>query len=97
LTKSELIAEVTEITGLKKRQVARVIETTFGAISRRLKRHEKVQLTAFGAFEPRRRRPRTALNPRTREEMRVGVTWSLLFRPSKQLRAMVTGKERGGR
>ena len=92
MTKSELILEVTEVTGLQKREAARAIEATFGTISARLKKHEKVQLTGFGAFEPRRRRARQVVNPRTREAIRVGATWSLVFRPSKQLRRMVTGK-----
>ena len=92
MTKSELILEVTEATGLRKRDVTGVIEAAFGIISTRLKKHEKVQLTGFGAFEPRRRRARVGVNPRTRATIKVGATWSLVFRPSKQLRRLVTGK-----
>jgi len=94
LTKSQLIAEVTRVTKLKKGEVTRVVDAALGVISRRLAKHEKVQLTGFGSFEPRRRKPRNGVNPRTRQKIEVDATWSLLFRPSKRLREMVTGKKR---
>lgn len=92
LTKSELVAEVTEATGLKKKEVAAVVEAALAVISARLRKHEKVRLTGFGSFEPRKRKARTGVNPRTGEKIRVGVTWSLVFRPSKELKRLISGK-----
>lgn len=92
MTKSDLILEVTEATGLKKKEVSRAVEATLAIISARLRRHEKVQITGFGVFQPRRRRARVGLNPRTRETVKMAATWSLAFRPSKRLRDLVSGK-----
>ena len=67
LTKAELIDQVTMQSGLKKKDVTVVVESVFGAISARLKKHEKVQIVGFGTFEPRRRKARIGRDPRTQE------------------------------
>jgi len=92
LTKAELIAEVAEKSGARKRIVINVVEAVFEEIALRLKKHEKVQISGFGTFEPRRREARIARNPRTQEEIKVAASWSLGFRPAKQLRNLVSGK-----
>jgi DNA-binding protein HU-beta len=91
LTKSDLIDEVVETTGLKKRDVTNVVEAVFGAMAAQLKKHEKVQVVGFGTFEPRRRPARVGRNPRTQEEIRIDASWGLGFRPGKQLKSMITG------
>jgi DNA-binding protein HU-beta len=96
LTKAELIDQVTMQSGLKKKDVTVVVESVFGAISARLKEHEKVQIVGFGTFEPRRRRARIGRDPRTQEAIRIGPSWSLVFRPGKQLKGMVAGKAAPG-
>jgi DNA-binding protein HU-beta len=67
----------------------------FGAIAAELKKHEKVQISGFGTFEPRKRKARVGRNPRTQEEIKVAASWSLGFRPGKQLRSIVSGKGTG--
>ncbi len=96
LTKAELIDQVTRQSELKKKDVTVVVESVFGAISARLKKHEKVQIVGFGTFEPRRRRARIGRDPRTQEAIRIGPSWSLVFRPGKQLKCMVAGKAAPG-
>ena len=95
LTKAELIDEVAERTGRKKKEVITIIEALFGTITAKLKKHEKVQISGFGTFEPRKRKARMGRNPRTQEAIKVGATWSLGFRPGKQLRSIVSGKAAG--
>jgi DNA-binding protein HU-beta len=94
VTKAELIDEVTEATGLKKKDVTSVVEAVFGAMAGQLKKHEKVQIVGFGTFEARRRKARVGRDPRTQEKIPIAASWSLAFRPGKQLREMVTGKAR---
>lgn len=94
MTKAELIDEVTEATGLKKKDVTNVVEAVFGAMAGQLKKHEKVQIVGFGTFEARRRKARVGRDPRTQEKIPIAASWSLAFRPGKQLREMVTGKAR---
>ena len=87
MRKADLIDTVAARTGLPRRDVGAVIETAVEIMAATLRRHETVQIVGFGAFEPRRRKPRVARNPRTQDEIKVGVSWSLVFRPSKRLRA----------
>ncbi len=92
MKKADVIDEVVNQTGLRKRDVTDVVEIALEAMILALRKHEKVQLVGFGTFEPRRRKARIARNPRTQEEIRVGSTWSLVFRPGKHLRSALSGK-----
>jgi DNA-binding protein HU-beta len=95
LTKAELIDKVAERTGASKKETTWIIDAMFGAIAAELKKHEKVQISGFGTFEPRKRKARVGRNPRTQEEIKVAASWSLGFRPGKQLRSIVSGKGTG--
>ena len=92
MKKPDLIDVVVNQTGMKKREVTEVLETALQVMTLTLRKHEKVQLVGFGTFEPRRRKARLGRNPRTQEEIKVGATWSLVFRPGKRLRAALGGK-----
>lgn len=94
MTKAELIDAVTEETGLKKKDVTSAVEAMFDSLASALKKHEKVQLVGFGTFEARRRKARVGRNPRTQETIRIGPSWSLVFRPGKELKDLVSGKAR---
>ena len=92
MTKAELIDEVTEITGLKKKDVTGVVEAVFSTMTARLKKHQKVQIVGFGTFETRRRKARVGRDPRNQSKIRIPASWSLGFRPGKQLKSVVSGK-----
>jgi len=89
LTKAELIDAVAELTGARKKETIDIVEATFGAIASTLRKHERVQISGFGTFEPRRRRARVGRNPRTQEAIKVAASWSVGFRPGKQLRNLM--------
>jgi DNA-binding protein HU-beta len=93
VTKADLIDEVSQATGLRKKDVTSVVEASFAAMMGALRRHEKVQIVGFGTFEPRRRKARIGRDPRTQEVIRIGASWSLNFRPGKQLKETLTGRE----
>ncbi len=93
MKKSDLIDQIVEETGYRKNEVTEVVDTAIWAITAALKKHTRVQITDLGVFEPRRRKARVGKNPRTQEQIRIPATWSLVFRPGKQLRTAVTGKD----
>jgi DNA-binding protein HU-beta len=95
VTKAELIDELAEQTGVKKKELVEIVEVLFETITAKLKKHEKVQISGFGTFEPRRRKARIGRNPRTQEAIKVAASWSLGFRPGKRLRSVVSGKGTG--
>jgi DNA-binding protein HU-beta len=94
VTKADLIDEVANATGLTKKEVTNIVEAVFDQMTNALEKHEKVQIVGFGTFEPRRRKARIGRDPRTQEEIRIGPSWSLNFRPGKQLKDLLTGKGR---
>lgn len=94
MTKADLIDEVANATGLTKKEVTNIVEAVFDQMTNALEKHEKVQIVGFGTFEPRRRKARIGRDPRTQEEIRIGPSWSLSFRPGKQLKDLLTGKGR---
>ncbi len=63
------------------------VEAVLRAIARGLKRDRKVQISGFGAFHVRRRKPRLARNPRTGETVKVAARRTVAFRPGERLRA----------
>jgi DNA-binding protein HU-beta len=92
VTKGELIDEVTKVTGAKKKDVTDIVDAVFLTMTAQLKRHKKVQIVGFGTFEPRRRNAREGRDPRTQDTIRIPASWSLGFRPAKQLKEIVRGK-----
>lgn len=94
MTKAELIDEVAERTGASKKETTWIIDAMFGAIAAKLKKHEKVQISGFGTFEPRRRKARVGRNPRTQEEIKVAASWSLGFGRASSCEASSAGRAR---
>jgi DNA-binding protein HU-beta len=69
-----------------------MVDAVFGAegmIAAELRRGRKVQITGFGSFEPRRRKARTARNPRTGRAMTIKASVAPVFRAGKSLKDLV--------
>ena len=93
MKKPELIDQIVEETGQRKSDVTEIMEAAIAAVTLALKRHTRVHISGLGVFEPRRRKARVGTDPRTQEQIRIPATWSLVFRPGKQLRTALTGKD----
>lgn len=89
MNKSELIASVAETTGLTKKVVGDVVETTLDTIMNTLSQGEKVFLVGFGTFEVRDRAARTGVNPATKEPIQIPASKSPAFKAGKQLKEAV--------
>ena len=79
MNKQELIASMTEKTGLSKKDT---VEET-------LSKGDKIQLVGFGSFEIRNRAARTGKNPLTGEEMNIPAAKVPAFKPGKALKEKV--------
>lgn len=86
MNKSELIAKVAETTDLSKKDVNKVVDAVFDAISGALQQGDKIQLVGFGNFEVRERSARKGRNPQTGEEIDIPASKVPAFRPGKSLR-----------
>lgn len=85
MNKSALIAMTAERTGISKKDAAAAIETALDLIRQTVAAGEKVQIRGFGTFETRRRKPRIARNPRTKEIFRIEERRVPVFRPGECL------------
>ena len=89
MKKTELIAKVAEKTGLSKKDVNEVINTTIAMIEEALKNGEKVSFIGFGNFEVVTRAPRVARVPGTGKEVKIPETKSVKFKVGKQLKELL--------
>ena len=92
MTKVELIAKVAADAELKKKDAEKAVAAVLDGITNALKSGDKVALVGFGTFEPRQRAARTAVNPRTGEEVQVEATVVPAFKAGKALKDAVSGK-----
>jgi DNA-binding protein HU-beta len=92
VNKAELTAALAMRTKMSKADAGRAIEALFddkGIIAGELKKGAKVQITGFGNFETRRRKARTARNPRTGRAMTIKASVAPVFRAGKGLKDLV--------
>lgn len=90
MTKSELIAKVNaqaQEYGLREMEV--IIDTIFDSMAQALSRNEKVELRGFGSFKIKERSPRIGRNPRTGSQVEIKKRRALLFKPAKELKALI--------
>ncbi|MCY7542494.1 HU family DNA-binding protein [Bacillus safensis] len=91
MNKTELVSAVVEATGLAKKEVATVVETTFYAIESTLKEEGQVKIAGFGTFEVTTRAARKGRNPQTGEEIDIPETKAPKFKAAKALKDAVKG------
>ena len=89
LRESELVDQVAEAAGLRKKDADVVVQTVLGNIVEALRRGEKVELRGFGSFRLRRRDPRRGRNPKTGRPVDVPPKLVPYFRPGKELKALI--------
>ncbi|EME72484.1 DNA-binding protein [Bacillus glycinifermentans] len=86
MNKKELIGAVAEATGLTKKDVELVVDSTFDVITSALKDGEKVKVHGFGSFEVRERAARKGRNPQSGEEIEIPATKAPAFKAAKALK-----------
>ncbi len=89
MNKADLVKEVVEKAGLKKKEAEVAVNALFGAIKEALKKGEKVTIVGFGTFEVVQRKEREGVNPATKERITIPATKVPKFRPSASLKEEV--------
>ena len=99
MTKADLVERVTETIArtsgpmISKKDCARVVDSFLDAIKDALKEQRNIEVRGFGTFKIRNRKTRMARNPRTGEPVEVSARPVPVFKPSKELRALVADLE----
>ncbi len=89
MNKTELITEVSEKTGLTKKDSERAVIATFDSIMNAVESGEKVQLVGFGSFDAKMRAARTGRNPKTKEEINIPASRVPVFKAGKAFKDVV--------
>ncbi len=88
MTKSELIAAISEKTGLTKIQSESAFSATFEVITEAMK-EDKVMVPGFGGFSTKVREERKGRNPATGMEIIIPKAIVVNFKPATQLKETV--------
>ena len=91
LTKAQLAELLFEQIGLNKRESKDMIDAFFDLIAQRLVEGEDVKISGFGNFQIRTKAPRPGRNPRTGEEVAIGVRRVVTFHASHKLKEQIQG------
>ena len=95
MTKADLVervtAQISRTAGpmISKKDCARVVDAFLDAIKEALQEQKNIEVRGFGTFKIRHRKTRMARNPRTGSPVEVSARPVPVFKPSKELRAMV--------
>lgn len=90
--KSEIVHRLAEKTGMSDSKANHMLNTVIETVSEALSRGEEVRITGFGSFKVAETKERMAMNPRTREPVRVPAGKRVSFSPGSQLSSFVKGE-----
>ena len=89
MTKSDIINEVSNNTGLTKVETEAVLEGVIDSISKALKEGNRVDIRGFGSFIVKERKARQARNPSTNKIVNLNLRYIPSFKVSKILKESV--------
>jgi len=88
-TKASYILEISEKTGIHKRDVSLVISNFINALTDSLVKNERIELRGLGVLKNKKRRARIARNPRTGEKVQVDERLVPTYKPSSLLKRRI--------
>ena len=89
MTKADLVEQISTETRVSKNHTALIVDSLLDAFCRALSEGKHLEIRGFGTFKVRERRARRARNPRSGTEVMVPAKLVPVFKPSKELKAMV--------
>lgn len=89
MTKAELIANVGKEAKISKAAAEKAINAFSSAVTKALKKGDKLTLTGFGTFSVAKRRARTGRNPQTGKEIKIPATRVAKFKAGNLLKKAV--------
>ncbi len=90
MTKADIVERISATTGLTKKDTAMVINRFFEVVTEALSQGNNIEIRGFGSFKVKTRRARKARNPRTGETVDVPSRQVPTFKPSKELKDIVS-------
>ena len=85
MNKADLIAQISEDAGITKTQANAAIDSFTAAVSKALKKGDKVTLVDFGTFSISERSARAGRNPKTGASIEINAKKVAKFKAGKEL------------
>ena len=89
VTKADLVEEIAQQTGVSRNHTAIIVDGLLDSVCRALSDGKHLEIRGFGTFKVRERRARRARNPRSGTEVLVPAKLVPVFKPSRELKALV--------
>ena len=89
MNKNDLIASVSDGSGLSKADAGKAVDAVFDSITNSLKSGTEVRLVGFGTFNVTRRQASMGRNPRTGEPIQIKASNQPKFKAGKGLKDAV--------
>jgi DNA-binding protein HU-beta len=89
MTKAELIASIGKEAKISKASAEKAVNAFTSAVTKALKKGDKLALTGFGTFSVAKRRARTGRNPQTGKEIKIAATRVAKFKAGNLLKSAV--------
>lgn len=89
MTRAQIAAEISEATGISKKETEIVIEGFISTVIESLKKNDAIEIRGFGTFKNIVREPRKARNPKTGETINLVKRFIPKFKVSKEFKKAV--------
>jgi DNA-binding protein HU-beta len=89
MTKAELIVSVGREAKISKASAEKAVNAFTNAVTKALKKGDKLILTGFGTFSVKKRRARRGRNPKTGKEIKIPATRVAKFKAGNLLKIAV--------
>ena len=86
VTKKQMVEHIADATKQNRVVVKQIVYAFLNNISSELGKGNRLEFRAFGVFEPKRRRARTANNPRTLQPVQVPPKRTVKFKPGRVMK-----------
>ena len=86
MTKAELVDRIAKDADVSKASAERALNSFLGAVTKSLKKGNKVTLVGFGTFSVSKRKARQGRNPRTGEPIKIAARKTPKFSAGKALK-----------
>ena len=90
MNKADLVKRMEANTGLMRKDIEIIVNELFKEIKKALSENKRIELRNFGVFMNKQRKAKLARNPRTGEPVNIPARLVTVFKPSKELKKMVT-------
>ena len=89
MNKAELIAKIADDAGITKTQANKTVDSFVEAVTKTLKKGDKVTLVGFGTFSVSKRAARNGRNPQTGAVIKIKAKKVAKFKAGKELASKV--------